>query len=173
MKTTKLLPFAGKIVDKIVIGKLGKARGLDGTLRIIPLTDFEGRFDDLTEIFVDNNLRQIEYVGHIGEEIFVKFKGIDDRESAKILTNKLLTVPRSQAAPLAEDEFYTFDLIGCEVFFCEKKIGVVTDILKTGSNDVFQVQGEKEILIPALKSVIQKIDISAKKIFLSSDDYVS
>ena len=173
MKTTKLLPFVDKIVEKIIIGKLGKARGLNGDLKIIPLTDFEGRFDDLTEIFVGDNLRQIEHVGHVGDEIFVKFKGIDDRESAKTLTNKILTVPRSQAAPLDEGEFYTFDIIGCEVFAGDKKLGVVTEVLKTGSNDVFQVQGDKEILIPALKSVVQKIDISAKKIFLSNYDYAS
>ena len=170
---TKLLPFADKIVDRIIIGKLGKVRGLNGTLKIIPLTDFEGRFDDLTEIFVDGNLRQIEHVLHIGDEIFVKFKGIDERESAKTLTNKILTVPRSQAAPLDEGEYYTFDIIGCEVFEGEKKIGVVTDVLKTGSNDVFQVSGDKEILIPALKSVVQKIDITAKKIFISDYENVN
>ena len=173
MKMTKLLPFADKIVDRIIIGKLGKVRGLNGTLKIIPLTDFEGRFDDLTEIFVDGNLRQIEHVLHIGDEIFVKFKGIDERESAKTLTNKILTVPRSQAAPLDEGEYYTFDIIGCEVFEGEKKIGVVTDVLKTGSNDVFQVSGDKEILIPALKSVVQKIDITAKKIFISDYENVN
>ena len=170
---TKLLPFADKIVDRIIIGKLGKVRGLNGTLKIIPLTDFEGRFDDLTEIFVDGNLRQIEHVLHIGDEIFVKFKGIDERESAKTLTNKILTVPRSQAAPLDEGEYYTFDIIGCEVFEGEKKIGVVIDVLKTGSNDVFQVSGDKEILIPALKSVVQKIDITAKKIFISDYENVN
>ena len=160
-------------MEKIIVGKLGKVRGLDGMIKIIPLTDFEGRFDDLTEIFVGDNLRQIEHVAHINDEIFLKFKGINDRESAKILTNKILTVPRSEAAPLAEDEFYTFDIIGCEVYFGEKKIGIVNEVLKTGSNDVFQVQGEKEILIPALKSVVEKIDISAKKIFLSNYEDVN
>ena len=156
-------------MEKIIIGKLGKVRGLNGDLKIIPLTDFEGRFDDLTEIFVGDNLRQIEHVGHIGEEIFVKFKGIDDRESAKVLTNKILTVPRSQAAPLDEGEFYTFDIIGCEVFVGEKKIGIVTEVLKTGSNDVFQVQGDEEFLIPALKSVVKKIDIANKLIVVKDD----
>ena len=162
-------------MEKIIIGKLGKTRGLEGMLKIIPLTDFEGRFDNLTEVFIGESLLQIESVNHIGDEIFVKFKGVDNRESAKTLTNKILKVPRSQVAPLAEDEFYTFDIIGCEVFFGNKKIGVVTEILKTGSNDVFQVQGDdnKEILIPALKSVVEKIDIADKKIFLTSDDYVN
>ena len=154
--------------DKIIIGKIGKARGLDGTLKIIPLTDFEGRFDDLKEISVGDKIFQVEKVQYIGGEIFIKFKNVDSREIAKTLTNKFLTVSRADAAPLEDGEFYTFDIIGCKVFDGEKMLGKVENVLKTGSNDVFQVVGETEILIPALKNVISKIDIVNKKIFVDS-----
>jgi len=153
--------------DKIIVGKLGKVRGLDGALKIIPLTDFESRFDDLKEIFVGGVLMQVEKVFRVGGEIFIKFVGVESREVAKTLTNKFLTVDKKNAAPLDEGEFYTFDIIGCEVFDADKKIGIVENVLKTGSNDVFQVVGESEILIPALKSVVAKIDIANKKIFVN------
>lgn len=153
--------------DKIIVGKLGKVRGLDGALKIIPLTDFEDRFDNLEEIFVGGVLMRVEKVFHIGGEIFIKFVGVDNRELAKTLTNKFLTVDRKNVAPLDDGEFYTFDIIGCEVFDADKKIGVVANVLKTGSNDVFQVVGESEILIPALKSVVAEIDIANKKIFVN------
>ena len=164
MKMTKL----SQSEDKIIVGKLGKARGLDGTLKIIPLTDFEGRFDNLTEIEVGEKMFQVEKVQHIGGEIFIKFENVDSREIAKTLTNKFLTVPRKNAAPLEDGEFYTFDIIGCEVFDGDKNFGKVQNVLKTGSNDVFQVLGETEILIPALKSVIKKIDVANKKIVVDS-----
>ena len=154
--------------SKIIIGKIGKARGLDGTLKIIPLTDFEGRFDNLTEIEIGGKMFQVEKVQHIGGEIFIKFQNIDSREVAKTLTNKFLTVPRADAAPLDDGEFYTFDIIGCEVFDGDKSFGKVENVLKTGSNDVFQVVGETEILIPALKAVIKKIDVANKKILVDS-----
>ena len=153
--------------DKIIVGKLGKVRGLDGALKIIPLTDFEGRFDGLKEIFVGGNLMRVEKVFKVGGENFIKFVGVDDREVAKTLTNKFLTVDKKNAAPLDDGEFYTFDIIGCEVFDADKKIGIVANVLKTGSNDVFQVVGESEILIPALKSVVEKIDIANKIIFVN------
>ena len=154
--------------DKITVGKLGKVRGLDGSLKIIPLTDFENRFDNLEEIFVGEKLFQVENVKYISGDIFIKFVGIDSREVAKTLTNKLLKVDRKNVAPLDEGEFYTFDIIGCEVFDGDKFFGEVTEVLKTGSNDVFQVQGEREILIPALKSVVKKINVAEKKIFIDS-----
>ena len=154
---------------EIIVGKIGAARGLDGTLKIIPLTDFEGRFDELEKISVGGKIFGVEEVKHIGGQIFIKFAGVDSRESARALTNKFLTVDREDAAPLADGEFYTFDIIGCEVFDDDKKVGTVTDVLKTGSNDVFEVDGK--ILIPALKSVVRSIDIAAKKILVDSNAY--
>ena len=151
-------------VAEIIIGKVGAARGLDGTLRIIPLTDFAGRFDGLEEVSVGGQVLGVEALKHIGGQLFMKFKGVDSRESARSLTNKFLTVDRAEAAPLAEGEFYTFDIIGCEVFDGDKKLGTVTNVLKTGSNDVFEVDGKT--LIPALKSVVRSIDIAAKKILV-------
>lgn len=149
---------------KIIIGKFGAARGLDGTLKIIPLTDFEGRFDGLEKIFVGDKLFDVEEVKHISGQLFIKLAGVDSRESARALTNKFLTVDRKEAAPLDDGEFYTFDIIGCEVFSDDKRLGTVTNVLKTGSNDVFEVDGN--ILIPALKSVVKSIDIAAKKILV-------
>ena len=154
---------------EIIVGKVGAPRGLDGTLRIIPLTDFDGRFDALEKISVGGKIFDIETVKQIGGQLFIKFAGVDSREVAKTLTNKFLTVDRADAAPLADGEFYTFDIIGCEVFDGDKKIGTVTNVLKTGSNDVLEVDGKT--LIPALKSVVRSIDIAAKKILLNDHAY--
>ena len=151
-------------VNEIIIGKVGAARGLDGTVKIIELTDFAGRFDGLEKISVGGKIFNVEQVKHISGQLYIKFAGVDSREAARALTNKFLTVDRADAAPLADGEFYTFDIIGCEVFNDNGKIGTVTDVLKTGSNDVFEVDGK--ILIPALKSVVRSIDIAAKKILV-------
>ena len=163
---TKSLQSGAK---EIIIGKVGAARGLDGTLKIIPLTDFEGRFDDLQEISIGEKIFRVEEVKHIGGQLFMKFAGVDSRESARTLTNKFLTVDRENAAPLDDGEFYTFDIIGCEVFDGDKKIGTVTNVLKTGSNDVFEVDGK--ILIAALKSAVKSIDVTDKKIVVNPNAY--
>lgn len=165
LKMTKSLQSAAEII----VGKVGAPRGLDGTVRIIPLTDFDGRFDALEKISVGGKIFDIETVKQIGGQLFIKFAGVDSREVAKTLTNKFLTVDRSDAAPLADGEFYTFDIICCEVFDGDKKIGTVTNVLKTGSNDVLEVDGKT--LIPALKSVVRSIDIAAKKILLNDHAY--
>ena len=153
------------IIEKIIIGKLGKVRGLNGELKLIPLTDFLDRFDDLQEVDVDGKILQIDYVKTVGNNLVIKFKDYSTREIAQKLTGKILRVDKSEAAPLAEGEFYTFDIVGLEVRdLNDNKLGIVTEVLKTGSNDVFVTKAEdgREILIPALKRIVKKIDIAEK-----------
>ena len=157
--------------DKIIIGKLGKVRGLNGELNIIPLTDFEDRFDDLEKVDIDGKIFQVDYVKPVGKNLVIRFNDYTSRESAQKLTGKLMRVDKSEAAPLAEGEFYTFDIIGLEASDLNgNKIGIVTEVLKTGSNDVFVVKSDdgRDVLIPALKRVIKKIDIENKSIIIDT-----
>ena len=46
-----------------------------------------------------------------------------------------------------------------------ESLGQLVDVLPAGGNDVFVVRrGDKEVLIPALKTVVQKIDLKARRI---------
>ena len=154
-----------EINKKIIIGKIGAARGLNGELKLIPLTDFENRFENLRQVDVDGKILKIDYVRQIGGNLIIKFVEYNNREAAQKLTNKMLKVDKSAAAPLSDGEFYTFDIIGLNVFnLNDKKLGEVIEVLKTGSNDVFvtKSEDEREILIPALKKAVKKIDIENK-----------
>ncbi|MBR2179737.1 MAG: 16S rRNA processing protein RimM [Selenomonadaceae bacterium] len=157
--------------NKIIIGKIGAVRGLNGELKLIPLTDFEDRFDNLKSVDIDGKNLQVDYVKPVGKSLVIRFNDYTTRESAQKLTGKLMKVDKSEAAPLAEGEFYTFDIIGLEVSdLVGNKLGVVTEVLKTGSNDVFVTKNDDghEILIPALKSVIRKIDIENKVMLIDT-----
>ena len=61
-------------------------------------------------------------------------------------------------------EYYTFDIVGLHVFdSAGNALGVVKDVLKTGSNDVYVASkpGEAaQILIPALKKVVKEINLT-------------
>ena len=79
------------------------------------------------------------------------------------LTGSLLYVDKKDAMPLEDGEYYTFDIIGLEVFDMDGvSQGFVTDVLKTGANDVYVAskKGEaKQLMIPALKAVVKEINI--------------
>ena len=113
---TKLSPFAAKKnkrdKNRVTIGKVGAPHGIHGEMRIIPLTDFVERFEIMKEVMVGSEMLHIESCKYHKQYVLMKFKEYPVREAAMSLTGKLLTVDRSEAAPLQEGEYYTFDIIG-------------------------------------------------------------
>ena len=78
-----------------------------------------------------------------------------------------LKIKREDAVQLPKNSYFIADLLGLQVYD-ENNIllGYLEDIFPTGSNDVYVVktQDGKQILLPAIKSVIKNIDLQTKKI---------
>lgn len=51
-----------------------------------------------------------------------------------------------------------------------KHLGLVTDFYKTRANDVLEIRGEKEYLVPFTRVFIKKIDTAGKKILVKDMD---
>lgn len=156
--------------DLISIGKLVGTFGVQGAVKVVPMTDFPQRFKKMKSVLLN-------FRGHITEEtvewsrehgtmVVMKFTRFNTPEEAIKLKYALLQVKSEQLYPLPEGEHYIFQLIGLEVHDEEKGyLGQVAEVLQTGANDVYVVQGGPygEILIPALKQVVPEIDITAGK----------
>lgn len=162
------------IQEYLEVGKIVNTHGIKGEIKVIPLTDDPQRFKKLKKVFIDKagsiEKVSIEDVKFQKNTVILKLKGIDDLTTAETLKDLYLKVDRQDAIKLPKDSFFVCDLIGCEVFDEKgKSLGILKDILKTGSNDVYSVgrENEKEILIPALKSVVKEIIIEDKKIIVS------
>lgn len=149
-------------MSKVIIGRIGAPHGVRGEVRIIPLTDFPDRFQNLKSVFIDEQIKlEINNVKYNKQFIILKFKGIDNRSDIDPLKGKLIQVDRKDVPPLAAGEYYNFDIIGLEVYNEKKeRLGKIEQILKTGSNDVYIANNAgKQTLIPALKKVVTNIDI--------------
>ncbi|MBP3232407.1 MAG: 16S rRNA processing protein RimM [Anaerovibrio sp.] len=162
--------------NRIVIGKLGAPHGIRGELRVIPLTDFPERFENLKQVYVEDALLDIESVKYHKQFVIIKFKQCPVREEAASLTGRLIYIDKKDAAPLEEGEYYTFDIIGLEVFDVDgNTLGNVTEVLKTGSNDVYVVSQKgqaKQLLVPALKAVVREIDIEKGRMVVDMPEEV-
>jgi len=93
--------------------------------------------------------------------ILLKFAGYETPEACAGLREQTLYIPIEDAKPLPEGELYVYQLIGLEVWTDEgERLGRVTDLWETGSNDVYVVDREGQvILLPAIKEVVRAIDI--------------
>lgn len=156
--------------EYIEIGKIVNTRGVKGELKIVPLTEKPTRFSDLKILLIQDKdkilEKEIEYVKYYKNDVYIKLKEINDLDAAEKLKEKMVLIDRENAIKLPLGSYFVFELIGCEIFEKDKKIGELVNIISTGSNDVYIVKGinQKEILIPALKSVVKKISVEDKRI---------
>jgi len=156
----------------VSVGKLGKSRGLGGEIYVTPSTDFPERFLDLKEVYLadhgDWKRMQIASSRLVGGRPVLKFESINCREDAARLTNRELAVDADQLVELPPDSYYTFDLVGCEVFevMSGKQIGKLIDVQRYPASDVYVIEtdGGKEVLVPAVRQYIVKVDIDRRRI---------
>lgn len=160
------------MLKRVKIGKIIAPHGVRGEFRLMPLTDFPDRFKTLTEAFLsDGRPVIVESARPHKQGFLLKLKDFETPEAVMALKNMTLEVNRDAVAPLPPGHYYVFDLVDMHVFNeMGEELGIISDVLETGSNDVYVVDQEQvgdkkkpQILIPALKSVVLEINVPDKK----------
>jgi len=154
------------------IGQIVNTSGLKGVVKVKPFTDDITKFNNLKTIYIEikKELKsfEIEKVYFNKNMVFLKLKGIDTVEQAENYRNFYLKIERTNEE-LEQDSYYIVDIEGCEVYTeTNECLGKVLEVFSTGSNDVYVVKAEdgKQILLPAIKDVIKKIDVKNKTIIV-------
>ncbi|WP_454053500.1 ribosome maturation factor RimM [Clostridium sp. Marseille-Q7071] len=147
------------------IGQITKPHGVRGEVKVFSLADSLEEFTVLKKVYIDGVEREITSCKLQSDRAILKIEGIDSMDEAEKYRNKYLKIHREDAKELPEDSYYIADLIDCKVFDTEgEELGTIYDVIETGSNDVYWVKGEKEVLIPALKDIVVKVDIENNEI---------
>lgn len=127
--------------NNIFVAKLGKAVGLQGQLRLIMDSDFPEQFK-LGAVFNTNRNLQLKVSDYNSSRELIKFENYDDVETARKLTNQELysTIEETKKyCKLGKNEFFWFDLISCDVYEKDLKLGKVNDIQRYPLNDYLEV----------------------------------
>jgi 16S rRNA processing protein RimM len=152
--------------DLLQVGVITTTHGVRGEVKVFPTTDDAGRFRKLKQVILDDGKEkrelEIASVKFFKNLVILKFKGIDNINDVEKYRRATLWVTRENAVPLAENEYYIADLIGLNVTTEDgEALGVISDVLQTGANDVYVVskEGTEDLLLPAIKECIKQIDI--------------
>lgn len=146
--------------EELTIGQIINTHGVKGELKVHPLTDDINRFKKLKYVQIDEIERKVVWVKTQNDKVILKLEGIESIEEAEKLKTKYLKVKRENAVKLPEGRYFVVDIIGCKVVDTNGKlIGEIKEVIFTGSNDVYWVKGEKEVLVPVIESVVKDINI--------------
>ena len=157
--------------EVVLVGKIVGAHGVKGTSKISVYVESLTIFKPDTALLVcspdgSENSYEIDWVKPHSRGALLALKDVTSREQAKTLVGSGLYIQRAGLPKLEDGAYYWFDLIGLKVYTSDDQyLGRLDSIIETGANDVYVVnKDDREILIPALKSVVRSIDIESRKI---------
>lgn len=155
------------------VGVISSTHGVRGEVKVFPTTDDVNRFKKLKKVILDTGKEQkeleIQGVKFFKQMVILKFKGIDNINDIEKYKGKSLYVTREHAVKLKKDEYFIADLIDMQVMLEDgTEFGTLTDVMKTGANDVYCIQTEKygEVLVPAIGECIRQVDVEARKMVI-------
>jgi 16S rRNA processing protein RimM len=151
--------------EHLVIARVLGARGLRGELKCRIVTEFTERFRPRIRVFLGSAEREHRVLAAnvAPPHVFLKLSGVRDRTTAESLRGLEVLVAVEDAVPLPEGRFYWHEVIGLEVVDGSGNlIGTVRDIIETGANDVYLVDGAfGEVLVPNIEQVVRSIDVAS------------
>jgi 16S rRNA processing protein RimM len=160
------------VPDLVAIARVAKPRGIKGEVVADILTDFPERFDgleDVKAVLENGEQRELKIEQHWFQSgrIVLKFAGIDSIERAEEIRNAEICVAEADAIALETNEYYDWQLAGCEVVTTAgETIGKVREVMRTGGTENLVVDGDREYLIPFAESICVEVDVEKKRIVI-------
>jgi 16S rRNA processing protein RimM len=150
--------------NAVLVGIISAPHGIAGAVSTESLSDNPRRFTPGAEFFDQqgHNYLLEEAKPHQGR-LLLRFRGIADRNAAEKLRGVQLYIIPAADEQAPAGTYYHYQLAGLEVREKGAVLGVIEDIFSHAANDVFLVRQPDggEILVPALKQMVKKIDLTA------------
>lgn len=148
--------------DQVSVARILGPHGTSGQLNARIHSDVPDRFNPGERLFCNGAYHQIVYSKRTrSDQIILQFENFDSVETARTLSGQWLTIPKENVAQLPEGEYFHFQLLGLRVVTdMDEDLGEISEVIETGSNDVYLVDGDSgQILIPAIASVVLDVDL--------------
>ncbi len=155
------------------IGRIVRAHGVHGAVKLTPTTDDSNRFRLLSDAYLEEKdaFRPIRVfdIGVRPDAVTLRIEGVDTPEQAEKLRDVFVCVDRAHAVKLPEGAYFVADLLGCTASDTNgNTLGKVTDVMETGANDVYVIDDGKW-MVPALKRVLHIVDTENGQIIFDAD----
>ena len=167
MKSSNNRPDSG---ESLLIAEIVGLHGLQGVVKLRSYADSPTLFEPERTFRLENPDGQtqtlaVNWAKPHGKGMLLAIEGVNERDAAEALIGSRLWVNKATLPDLDDGAYYWFELIGLSVYTThDRYLGTLESILPTGSNDVYVVRdGDKEILLPALASVVRVVDIDERR----------
>ncbi len=154
--------------SNVTLGKIVGVHGVQGWLKVFSYTQ------PVENIFQYDNWQLKRETGEVisrrvtghkgqGKSLRVQLEGVSDRDQAQSMVGLEISTDRAELPDLDQGEFYWRDLVGLTVRDTQGvELGVITDMMETGSNDVMLLKDSKDksLAIPWTPEVVVQVDLA-------------
>jgi len=162
----------------LAIGRVSRAHGLKGELRVELFFDGSDALDQVDELWLapqaetptDAHRHEIVEARPVPRAYLLKLEGVVERNAAEALKGSTVWVSRA-ALPVSDDsEYYLIDLIGAKVTGPEGEVGTVVEIATHPSIDalVIKTPDGKTVEQPLVPDWIARVSVAEKLVELST-----
>ena len=169
----------GQARNQLRVGRLVKAHGLKGALKLELYTDNpEARFVTGAEFTLQvpeaspwhgKTITVREYRVMNGNPV-VFFEDIEDRDAAEGLVRAILWIDQDDVEP-EDNAWYDHQLTGLDVVRDEKVVGRVVRIEHMPAQDLLIVRplgsDSEEIMVPFVEAIVPTVDIEAGRVIVT------
>lgn len=162
--------------DCFYLGRIAKTHGIKGEVTIRLDVDDPSAYHDMKYFLLEINKVLtpffVEKMTCSGDKVFVKVQDINTVEAASALTGKEVFLPLELLPKLSGKQFYYHEVKGFLLIDeVHGELGPINDVIEYPTQAIIQVfKDKKEILIPILDQVIQKVDRKTKKLYIKAPD---
>lgn len=151
---------------KIEIGKITKAQGIKGEVKLLCYVDDAQMLKTVKTVYIGQNSYKVLKCRPDGNFCYLLLDGIADRNTAESMREWTVFADK-ESVQLDEGRYFIEDLIGCNVVLSNgNAVGKVVDILQYGAADVYVCQGQHNVSFPFLKDLVLTIDVTKQLITL-------
>lgn len=154
------------------VGRLTKAHGLKGALKIELYTDIpEQRFVPGATFSLQvpdespwsGKTLELNELRWYNEHPVVFFKGVDDRTAAESLARAILWIDEDEAISIVEDNaWYDHQLVGLRVLRDGVDIGSIASLEHMPAQDLLTIKTESgDVLVPFVAAIVPEVNLEA------------
>jgi 16S rRNA processing protein RimM len=149
----------GSTEERVVVGRVGKSHGLDGSFVVEDASDSPERFRVGAELYAGGEPAKVVGSKQARGRPVIRL----DRRVERGAT---LEVPRDSLEEPGEDEFYVFQLVGLRVEEQGGRIlGTVTNVAPGVANDVLEL--DTALALPMVDDCVLEVDLDDGRIVVA------
>jgi 16S rRNA processing protein RimM len=146
------------VTDRVVVGRVGRPHGLDGSFVVEDASDDPRWFRLGAKLLVGEGELEVVGARKAGGRTVIRLAGEASRGTR-------LEVARSALPPTGEDEYYAFQLVGLEVVEGDRPLGRVVGVLPGVANDSLEL--DDGALLPLVADCVLNIDLGIGRILVA------